>query len=125
MPVSEKVAFVFGGSRGIGAASVSRLAQDGCAVAFTYASREDKAAQLSDGIVAGGGWALPIKADSANPDEILAAIAQAVEQYGQIAAFLRAHRHVFHRPPMPPLQDSLFIDPVPLREARDRSLRWL
>jgi len=25
------------------------------------------------------GWALPIKADSANPDEILAAIAQAVE----------------------------------------------
>jgi hypothetical protein len=35
--------------------------------------------QLADGIVAGGGWALPIKADSANPDEILAAIAQAVE----------------------------------------------
>jgi len=34
VPVSEKVAFVFGGSRSIGAASVSRLAQDGCAVAF-------------------------------------------------------------------------------------------
>jgi 3-oxoacyl-[acyl-carrier protein] reductase len=81
---SKKVAFVFGGSRGIGAASVSRLAQDGYAVAFTYVSRQEKAIQLADGIVAQGGEALPIKADSANPDEIRAAITKAVEQYGKI-----------------------------------------
>ncbi|MEY9524024.1 3-oxoacyl-[acyl-carrier protein] reductase [Bradyrhizobium japonicum] len=81
---SKRVAFIFGGSRGIGAASVSRLAHDGYAVAFTYVSREDKAVQLADGIVARGGKALPIKADSANPNDIRAAIAQAVEQYGQI-----------------------------------------
>lgn len=84
MVTSKKVAFVFGGSRGIGAASVSRLAQEGYAVAYTYVSRQDRAAELADGIIAGGGEALPIKADSANPDEIRAAIAEAVEQYGQI-----------------------------------------
>lgn len=81
---SKKVAFVFGGSRGIGASSVSRLAQDGYAVAFTYVSREDKAAQLADSVVAQGGEALPIKADSADPSEIRAAITKAVDQYGPI-----------------------------------------
>lgn len=81
---SKKFAFVFGGSRGIGASGVSRLAQDGYAVAFTYVSREDKATQLADSVVAQGGEALPIKADSADPDEIRAAITTAVEQYGPI-----------------------------------------
>jgi 3-oxoacyl-[acyl-carrier protein] reductase len=39
-------ALVFGGSRGIGAAAVQRLAADGYAVAFTYVSRPDSAQAL-------------------------------------------------------------------------------
>lgn len=38
--MSKKLALVFGGSRGIGAASVSALARDGYEVAYTYVSAE-------------------------------------------------------------------------------------
>jgi hypothetical protein len=41
------------------------------------------------------------------------------------AAFLRSHRQIFDRLPMAPLQDGLLVDPISLREARDRSLRSL
>jgi 3-oxoacyl-[acyl-carrier protein] reductase len=42
--MSAKVAIVFGGSRGIGGAIASRLAQDGFDVALTYVSRPDRRA---------------------------------------------------------------------------------
>ena len=41
-PLMDKVALVFGGSRGIGAAIVKRLAVDGASVALTYASRQTR-----------------------------------------------------------------------------------
>jgi 3-oxoacyl-[acyl-carrier protein] reductase len=50
-----KSALVTGGSRGIGAATVRRLATDGAAVAFIYAASEEKAATLVAEIEADGG----------------------------------------------------------------------
>ena len=44
-PLRDKVALVFGGSRGIGAAIVKQLAADGASDALTYAKSPDKAAE--------------------------------------------------------------------------------
>jgi len=43
-----KTALVLGGSRGIGAAIVERLAQDGAAVTFTYSGSKDAALAVAD-----------------------------------------------------------------------------
>ena len=54
-PLSGQVAFVQGGSRGIGAAIVKRLARDGAAVAFTYVSSTSKAEEIAATTTAAGG----------------------------------------------------------------------
>jgi 3-oxoacyl-[acyl-carrier protein] reductase len=74
--LSGKTALITGGSRGIGAAVVRRFAQDGVAVAFTYASSEQKARALADRIQTSGGVSLAIKADSGDPEAVKAAVAQ-------------------------------------------------
>ena len=80
----RKVALVFGGSRGIGAAAASRLAADGFSVALTYVSRPDKAADVVSAIAAAGGKAIAIEADSADPAAIRSAVVQTVERLGPI-----------------------------------------
>lgn len=82
--LSGKVAFVQGGSRGIGAAIVKRLAADGATVAFTYVSSPDKAGEIEKAIAAAGGRALAIKADSSSEEAIRAAIAQTVKTFGRL-----------------------------------------
>jgi len=79
-----KTALVTGGARGIGAAIVKRLARDGAAVAFTYVSAPDKAADLAATINAAGGKALAIRADSADAEQLKAAVAQTVAQFGAL-----------------------------------------
>ena len=44
----DKVALVVGGSRGIGAAIVRRLAANGASVALTYANSAEKAAEAEN-----------------------------------------------------------------------------
>lgn len=80
----RKVALVFGGSRGIGAAIVTRLAGEGYAVPFTYVSREDAASELADRIRQSGGETLAIKADSARKDELAAAIGTTIDRFGRL-----------------------------------------
>jgi 3-oxoacyl-[acyl-carrier protein] reductase len=79
-----KAAIVFGGSRGIGAAIARRLAREGHAVALTYVSRPDKAADVVATIEAAGGTALAIQADSTDPQAIEAAVERAVERFGAL-----------------------------------------
>jgi len=80
--LNGKVALIQGGSRGIGAAIVKRLAAEGAAVAFTYVSSAAKAEDLQDSITATGGKALAIKADSADADAIRNAVKTTVEAFG-------------------------------------------
>ncbi len=79
-----KVALVQGGSRGIGAAIVTRLAEEGAAVAFTYVSSQGPAEALAERINAQGGKALAIKADSADADAIRTAVQTTVDRFGRL-----------------------------------------
>ena len=81
---ANKVAFVTGGTRGIGAAVVRRLAEGGAAVAFTYQSSSDVAEALAASITAAGGRALALKADAADAAAMTAAIGQAAKHFGKI-----------------------------------------
>jgi 3-oxoacyl-[acyl-carrier protein] reductase len=83
-----KVALVAGGSKGIGAGIVRRLASDGASVAFTYSSSEAAAHQLVREIEATGGKALSLKADSASANELRNAVSNARESYGTLDIFV-------------------------------------
>lgn len=77
-----RVALVTGGSRGIGAAIVRRLAQDGLAVAFTYVRAADQAEALVAEVAAAGGQALAIRADAQDAAAIQAAVGTTVAELG-------------------------------------------
>lgn len=81
---TSRTALVFGGSRGIGAAAVARLAADGYAVAFTYLSRDDRARELVTEVEAAGGKALALRSDSADADAIRGAVDRAVQELGPL-----------------------------------------
>lgn len=77
-----KVAFVQGGSRGIGAAIVKRLAHEGAAVVFTYVSSDAQSQQLVNEVTELGGKAVAIKADSTEPVAIREAIRETLHLFG-------------------------------------------
>jgi 3-oxoacyl-[acyl-carrier protein] reductase len=84
LPLAGKAALVTGGSRGIGAAIVRRLARDGAAVAFSYAASADRANALVAQIEANGGRAVAFKADQAIAQEVQALVTQAHEALGRL-----------------------------------------
>ncbi|MEH2042457.1 3-oxoacyl-ACP reductase family protein [Nostoc sp.] len=82
--LKNKRALVTGGSRGIGAAIVKRLATEGADVAFTYTSSPDRAKEIAEAVQALGVQALDIQANSAEASEVVAAVEQTVEKLGGI-----------------------------------------
>jgi 3-oxoacyl-[acyl-carrier protein] reductase len=82
--LANKVAFVTGGSRGIGAAIAKRLADEGADVAITYANGKDAAAAVVKAVESSGRKALAIQADGANSQAVQAAVSKAVESFGRI-----------------------------------------
>ncbi|WP_313711530.1 3-oxoacyl-ACP reductase family protein [Pseudomonas sp.] len=84
LTLEGKVAFVQGGSRGIGAAIVRRLAREGAQVAFTYVSSAGPAEALAEEVKAAGGQALALRADSADAAALQLAVDDTVKAFRRL-----------------------------------------
>ncbi len=84
MQLQGKVAVVTGGSLGIGAGIVRRLAAEGAAVALDYAIHRDAADSIAASITAAGGKALVVQADVSQVADVQRLVSQAVATFGRL-----------------------------------------
>ncbi len=82
--MSEKLALVTGGSRGIGKACAMELAKAGYDVVINYAGNVDAANKTVEEIKALGVDAAAYKFDVSNAEQVNAGIAEIVEKFGRI-----------------------------------------
>ncbi|MFI7672289.1 SDR family NAD(P)-dependent oxidoreductase [Actinophytocola sp. NPDC049390] len=79
--LAGKAALVTGGSRGIGAAIASRLAESGADVAITYVRAKDRADEVVERI---GGRAFAVQADNTDADAVTRAVDRTVAEFGRL-----------------------------------------
>jgi 3-oxoacyl-[acyl-carrier protein] reductase len=77
-----KRALVTGGSRGIGAAIVRKLAEEGASVAINYVSDATSANRLADELTAAGGRAITLQADVGDPAQTRRLVGRVVDEFG-------------------------------------------
>lgn len=82
--LTGKVAFITGGSRGIGRATGVALASQGAKVVLGYVSNEDAARQAADQIQAAGGAADILKVDVSDMEACEQAAQQVAKQEGRV-----------------------------------------
>jgi 3-oxoacyl-[acyl-carrier protein] reductase len=82
--LTNKVALVTGGSRGIGAGIAKRLAADGATVAITYTKGAEAAASVVADIERAGGKAIAIQADAVDAKAVAAAVEKTVATFGRL-----------------------------------------
>ena len=80
----DQVALVTGGARGIGQATARLLAQRGAAVCLNYATHADAADGLASEIAAGGGRAISVMADVADPSAVEAMVTRTEKELGPV-----------------------------------------
>lgn len=81
-PLAGRKAYVTGGSRGIGAATALRLAQDGADVAFSFSASPERAARVADTLRGLGGAVHAVRADQADAHANAVAVDTVVERLG-------------------------------------------
>jgi 3-oxoacyl-[acyl-carrier protein] reductase len=102
-----RVAIVTGGSKGIGAATIQRLARLGYAVVVNYLHEQQTAESTVDAVLEGRGAAVAIRADVSDVVDVERLFGQTIETFGAVDAVVHAVRG--HGVP-PPLTQVAFDD---------------
>ncbi len=84
LPLTNKIALVTGGSRGIGAAICKKLAAQGAQVVVNYASSPDAARQVVEQIQSSGGNAISLQADVTDPSQVVDLFNQTESKLGNV-----------------------------------------
>lgn len=82
--LTNKVAFITGGSRGIGESIVRRFAAEGAKIIFTYRSSADEANKIVDELSDQGAEITAIQSDASSYDAAVEAIKTVIDTHGQI-----------------------------------------
>ncbi len=88
MSDNKKIAFVTGGSRGIGRAIVKKLGEDGFIVGFNYVNSEEKANEFVKCLKNDGIEAFCIKFDVADFKEVELAFSKIEKEFGNISVLV-------------------------------------
>lgn len=102
-----RVAFVTGGSRGIGRAIAVSLAEGGADVVFTYARAHAEAERTAAEVRARGRHATPVVADAASRRQLRAAVQLALTTYGHIDVLVN-NAGVLQQKPFSEIDDDEF-----------------
>jgi 3-oxoacyl-[acyl-carrier protein] reductase len=81
--LTDQVALVTGGSRGIGRAIVKAFAAEGAKVGFVYRGNQAAAAALVQEVTQAGGVALALQADVADPKAAQACVERVEKEWGR------------------------------------------
>jgi len=89
LSLTNKVALVSGGSRGIGAATVEMLAKAGAKVAFNYHQAADRAAQVV--AACGGDNAAAFQQELSTPEHARALVEATIKRFGRLDIMVANH----------------------------------
>jgi 3-oxoacyl-[acyl-carrier protein] reductase len=102
-----RVAIVTGGARGIGCATVLRLAEAGADVVINYARNEEAAEEVARRAREFGVQALPLRADVSDVDQAAALVDRTVEQFGRVD-LLVANAGIWEGAPVEELSEAVW-----------------
>jgi len=104
----NRVALVTGGSTGIGAATVKRLAENGVKVAVNYFQSEDQARKVAESARASGAQTVLVRADVRDRAQAEAMISRTLKEFGKIDILVNNAGGLPKRAPVLEMDERLY-----------------